>query len=99
MAEQSTAKNFEGHLQTGIQLLLVALLGWAGFELVDLGKSTAVLQQRLTYQGEIISELRAELRNYGDLYYRKDTAQRQISELQDSMGELESRVTDLENHR
>ncbi|SEM52350.1 hypothetical protein [Halomonas caseinilytica] len=99
MAEPSNSTNFEGRLQTGIQLLLVALLGWAGFELVDLGKSTAVLQQRLTYQGEIISELRAELRNYGDLYYRKDTAQRQISELQDSMGELESRVTDLENHR
>ncbi|MDL4863893.1 hypothetical protein NPJ88_016290 [Halomonas elongata] len=85
-------------MQTVIQLLLVALLGWAGFELVDLGKSTAVLQQRMTYQGEIISELRAELRNYGDLYYRKETANRQFSALKASMDELESRVTNLENH-
>lgn len=94
-AEPRTA--LERHLQTGIQLLLVALLAWAGLELVALGKSTVALQERLTYQGELINDLRSEIRSWSDLYYRKADAAREIGELQSNIGALEARVTDLEN--
>lgn len=93
----ATAKNFEGHLQTGIQLLIVALICWAGVELVNVGRTVAVLQERQLHQGRLITELRQDLRNWSELYYRKDTANRQIGEIKSSMDELESRVTDLEN--
>ncbi|MCT8467021.1 hypothetical protein KZO85_00320 [Chromohalobacter canadensis] len=88
---------FERHLQTGIQLLLVALLGWAGLKLVTLGENTAVLRERLVYQGEQIQSLRRELRDWSDLYYRKSDANREITGIRNSMQDLENRVTDLES--
>ncbi|MBZ5876016.1 hypothetical protein [Chromohalobacter israelensis] len=88
---------FERHLQTGIQLLLVALLGWAGLKLVTLGENTAVLRERLVYQGEQIQSLRRELRDWSELYYRKSDATREISGIKESMQDLENRVTDLES--
>ncbi|GAA0710989.1 hypothetical protein GCM10009022_44050 [Vreelandella titanicae] len=39
---------FERHMQTGIQVLLVALIIWAGTELVKLGQQLVVLEERLT---------------------------------------------------
>ncbi|WP_089684638.1 hypothetical protein [Billgrantia gudaonensis] len=87
---------FERHLQTGIQILLVALLGWAGLELVNLGKNTAVLQERLAYQGQLIEELRKELRDWSNLYYRKSDADREIGNLKRDVQRLGERVTDLE---
>lgn len=101
MADPSTASHsrsiLERHLQTGIQLLLVALLGWAGLKLVTLGENTAVLRERLVYQGEQIASLRRELRDWSDLYYRKRDAAREIGDIQSDIVALENRVTDLEN--
>ncbi|MDR5868088.1 hypothetical protein [Halomonas koreensis] len=101
MAQSDTASDnrsmLERHLQTGIQLLLVALLGWAGLELVALGKSTVALQERLTYQGEQITSLRRELRDWSELYYRQSDADREIGGLRAAVHDLETRVTNLEN--
>ncbi len=101
MAQSDTASDnrpmFERHLQTGIQLLLVGLIAWAGLELVALGKSTVALQERLTYQGELINDLRAEIRGWSDLYYRKADAEREIGDIQSDIVTLEARVTDLES--
>ncbi|WP_442489392.1 hypothetical protein [Halomonas litopenaei] len=103
MAEPSTAAAstsrsiFERHLQTGIQLLLVALLGWAGLKLVTLGENTAVLRERLTYQSEQLTGLRRELHEWSDLYYRKRDAARELGEIESDIASLEARVTDLEN--
>lgn len=90
---------FERHLQTGIQILLVALLAWAGIELVNLGKSTAVLQERLVYQGQLINDLRSELRDWSGLYYRKSDAEREIGSLKNDVRRLNERVHDLEEQR
>ena len=91
-----TQTMFERHLQTGIQILLVALLAWAGLELVNLGKNTAVLQERLAYQGQLINELRGELRDWSGLYYRKSDADREIGGLKNDVRRLNERVSDLE---
>lgn len=87
----------ERHLQTGIQLLLVALLAWAGLKLVTLGENTAVLRERLVYQGEQIASLRRELRDWSDLYYRKADADRDIGEIQSDILALEARIANLED--
>ncbi|EWH00558.1 hypothetical protein [Halomonas sp. BC04] len=86
----------ERHIQTGIQIILVALLAWAGLELVNLGKNTAVLQERLAYQGQLINELRGELRDWSNLYYRKSDADREIGGLKNDVRRLNERVSDLE---
>ncbi|SFU01426.1 hypothetical protein [Halomonas saccharevitans] len=101
MAQSDTVSNsrsiFERHLQTGIQLLLVALLGWAGLKLVTLGENTAVLRERLTYQSEQLASLRRELRNWSDLYYRKGDAARELGDIKSDIASLEARVTELES--
>lgn len=100
MSQESTKAprfRFENHLQTGIQLLLVALLGWAGLKLVTLGENTAVLRERLTYQSEQLTSLRRELHEWSDLYYRKRDAARELGEIESDIASLEARVTDLEN--
>lgn len=100
MAETTVTPNvFERHLQTGIQLTLVALLAWAGLKLVTLGEHTAVLRERLVYQGEQIESLRRDLRDWSDLYYRKSDANREISTLKDDVRSLNERVTSLEGNR
>ena len=45
MAEEQTVKPsvFERHLQTAIQLILVALLAWAGLKLVELGENLSLI--------------------------------------------------------
>lgn len=63
---------FERHMQTGIQVLLVALIIWAGTELVKLGQQSVVLEERLTTQGLMLNELRQELREWGDAYSTTD---------------------------
>lgn len=90
---------FERHLQTAIQILLVALLGWSGLELVNLGKNTAVLQERLAYQGQLINELRAELRDWSGLYYRKSDAERELGSIRNDLRRLTERVADLEERQ
>ena len=87
---------FERHLQTGIQLLLVALLGWAGLKLVSLGEDNAVLRERLIYQGDQISSLRRDLRDWSNLYYRKTDADREIGDLQEDVRLLKQRVSAIE---
>ncbi len=101
MAEEQTVEPsvFERHLQTGIQLTLVMLLGWAGLKLVDLGENTAVLQERLVYQGEQISSLRRELREWSNVYYLKADAARELSQIKDNVSDLDRRVSKLEGEK
>lgn len=87
---------FERHLQTAIQLTLVALLAWAGLKLVTLGEHTAVLRERLVYQGEQIESLRRDLRDWSDLYYRKSDANREIGTLKENVRQLNDRIKTLE---
>lgn len=98
MAEETAVKPsvFERHLQTGIQILLVTLLAWAGLKLVELGENSARLQERLTYQGEQISFLRRDLREWSNVYYTKTDAEREIGALQSDVRNLNQRVTALE---
>ncbi|WP_089689052.1 hypothetical protein [Billgrantia gudaonensis] len=88
---------FERHLQTAIQLTLVALLAWAGLKLVTLGEHTAVLRERLVYQGEQIESLRRELREWSELYYRKTDADREIGSLRDNVRRTNEHVTELDD--
>lgn len=90
---------FERHLQTAIQLILVMLLGWAGLKLVDLGENTAVLQERLVYQGQQITSLRRELREWSNVYYLKSDATRELSDIKDSVSDLNRRVSQLEGNQ
>lgn len=94
-----TRSMFERHLQTAIQILLVALLGWSGLELVNLGKNTAVLQERLTAQGKLINELRGELRDWSGLYYRKSDAERDLLTIRRELQRLDERISHIEERQ
>lgn len=87
---------FERHLQTAIQLILVALLAWAGLRLVELGENSAVLRERLIYQGEQISQLRRELREWSDIYVRRSDADREFQQLRNELEQVGARVARLE---
>ncbi|MGY0555393.1 hypothetical protein ACW17M_19445 [Vreelandella sp. 2A-K22] len=90
---------FERHMQTGIQVLLVALIIWAGTELVKLGQQSVVLEERLTTQGLMLNELRQELREWGDTYYRTTDARRELDEIEGRIDNLNSRVSALETRQ
>lgn len=99
MAEEIDVKPsvFERHMQTGIQVLLVALIIWAGTELVKLGQQSVVLEERLATQGMTLQEMRHELRSWGDMYYRTADAQRDLNEIEGRINSLDSRVSALED--
>lgn len=103
MAQPDTASDnrsmLERHLQTGIQLLLVGLIGWSGLKLVALGEHIAVLQERQLNQGRQIENLRRDLRDWSNLYYRKTDASREIGSLKGDVHRLGERVTELEDNR
>lgn len=44
----SSPVNFEQRVQTVIQLIIVALIGWGGLTLIELGKSVSTLQATTT---------------------------------------------------
>lgn len=90
---------FERHFQTGVQLLVVALLVWAGRELVALGQSSAVLEERLAAQGAMLSEMREEMANMSDVYYRQSDAQRDLNAIERRIEQLRSRVDSLEGRQ
>lgn len=90
---------FERHMQTGIQVLLVALIIWAGTELVKLGQQSVVLEERLTTQGLMLNELRQELREWGDTYYRTTDARRELDEIEGRIDNFNSRVSALETRQ
>lgn len=88
--------SFERHMQTGIQVLLVGLILWAGSELVKLGQQSVVLEERLTMQGLMLQEMRQELKSWGDTYYRATDARRELDEIESRINNLNSRVSALE---
>lgn len=88
---------FERHMQTGIQVLLVALIIWAGTQLVNLGQQSVVLEERLATQGLTLQEMREELRSWGDTYYRTVDAKRELNDIEGRIDNLNSRVSALEN--
>lgn len=98
MAEEQDVKPsvFERHMQTGIQVLLVALIIWAGAQLVSLGQQSVVLEERLTTQGIMLMEMREELRSWGDTYYRTVDAKRELNEIESRIHDLDSRVSAIE---
>lgn len=101
MAEEQDVKPsvFERHMQTGIQVLLVALIIWAGAQLVSLGQQSLVLEERLANQGLTLMEMREELRSWGDTYYRRVDAKRELNEIEGRIDNLNSRVSALEGVR
>lgn len=90
---------FERHMQTGIQVLLVGLILWAGTELVQIGRQSAVLEERLATQGLTLQQMRQELRSWNDTYYRKVDAQRELDEIESRIDNLNTRVSALESGR
>lgn len=101
MAEEIDVKPsvFERHMQTGIQVLLVALIIWAGSEIVKIGQQSVVLEERLATQGMILQEMRMELRSWGDTYYRTVDAKRELNEIESRIDNLGSRVSALEGNQ
>lgn len=101
MAEEIDVKPsvFERHMQTGIQVLLVALIIWAGAQLVSLGQQSLVLEERLANQGLTLMEVREELRSWGDTYYRTVDAKRELNNIEGRIDNLNSRVSALEGVR
>ncbi|CBV42533.1 hypothetical protein [Halomonas elongata] len=87
---------FERHFQTGIQLVLVGLLAWAGLKLVSLGEENAALQERITYQGEQIVSLRRDIREWSNLYVRKSEAEQRAEEVNSRLDALGERLSTLE---
>lgn len=88
---------FERHFQTGIQLLLIALLAWSGAKLVSLGESTAVLRERLIYQGDQIASLRRDIREWSDLYQKKSDASRNMNLIDNRLDVITDRIAELED--
>lgn len=88
---------FEKHFQTGVQVVMVALLLWAGRELVALGQSSAVLEERLAAQGALLTEMRQEMQEMSDVYYRRTDARRELDAIESRINGLDSRVSDLES--
>ncbi|MGQ7242944.1 hypothetical protein ACUN9V_05705 [Salinicola sp. V024] len=75
-------ENMATRISSGIQILFVALLAWAGITLVNLNSQIAVVNSLLETQGQIITEMRSDMRS---TYARNDR-----------VSQLESRVTTLE---
>lgn len=101
MAEENTMKSsaFERHAQTVIGMIVVALLSWAGLKLVSLGEDNAKLRERMYYQGDQITSLRRDLREWSNLYYPRSDAEREIGALQDNVRSLDERLSTLEQER
>lgn len=101
MAEEQDVKPsvFERHMQTGIQSLLVVLIIWAGTQLVNLGQQSVLLEERLATQALTLQEMREELRSWGDTYYRTADANRELSDIEGRIDNLNSRVSALEDVR
>ncbi|MBT2787026.1 MULTISPECIES: hypothetical protein [unclassified Halomonas] len=86
-------------MQTGIQVLLVTLIIWAGSELVKLGQQSVVLEERLTIQDLMLQEMRQELKSRGDTYYRTVDSRRELDNIEGRINNLNSRVSALESLR
>lgn len=96
MPDHGAPSMFERHLQTAIQLLIVAVLSWSGVELVNLGRTVAVLEERQIHQGRALDELSRDLREFSGLYQRKSDADRELTAIKGNLSNLTGRVRQLE---
>lgn len=96
---ESQRSVLERHIQTAIQVLAVALLMWAGKALLDLSQTVAVLEERITAQGATLIDMRSDMRDMSDTYYRKAEAQRDLDAIERRIGRLDGRVSQLEGDR
>ncbi|MFG6159642.1 hypothetical protein ACGTNG_12620 [Halomonas sp. 1390] len=96
MASKQEGTMLERHFQTGVQMVMVALLLWAGRELVALGQSSAVLEERLAAQGTLLAEMRAEMQEMSQVYFRRADARRELDAIESRIEGLDVRVSELE---
>lgn len=94
--DRRTANNFERHLQTGLVMIVIGLMGWVGITTSDTSRGMATLGERVSWMGDTIKELKTQLAaQAADRYTRKD-AQRDYTQYMRRFQAIEARVTKLE---
>ena len=84
MSDSVDRPAFERHLQTGIQLLLIALVVWAGQQLVQTGTRVVSLEVKVT-------ALEMAMNSNMDDRYRARDAQRDFEAVRREMAQTEHR--------
>ncbi len=88
----SSESVFEKHVQTGIQIVLVALLIW----MVGTTQQTSVDVARMTVQIELLQDSVKSLRAHEDEAYTQTDAARDISLIRRDLESLAKRLERLE---
>lgn len=78
----------ERHVQSGLLVLVMALLGWVGNSLVSLGRSVAVIETQMGSFGAQIAGM-----------YRTSDAQRDMADVGRQLDEIRRRTDKLERDR
>lgn len=84
---------FEQHIQTGIQILIVALLAWFGMSVQSLQVSVAGLKAEQANLSAEISRLRDSSRDS----YSGSQARSDLTEIRNELRNLDRRLTTVES--
>lgn len=88
---------FERHLQTGLVLLAVGLLGWNGVTTSDTSSGMAVLDERVSWMGGAVSELKTQISSLVADRYTQLDAERDRMDNNRRFENIETRLLKLEN--
>lgn len=89
----------ERHLQTLLLGLVVALLGWSGNTTLKLTENGARQDERITHLIALTEQLRQDIRTVDSQYITRREAEMYRSSMLNRVGEVESRLTKLEDSR
>ncbi len=92
MSDNTRVSNFERHLQAGVSLIGIALLGWAGITLNELQQDAAAMAVEVRY---ITAEMQV-IKQQTNQVYTEAQAVRDWARNEIEMNKIRDRIRELE---
>jgi len=94
--EDRRSNSFERHLQTGLAVIVISLIGWVGITTLEISRTSAVTAVRMDMMAEALKDLKKQMYNSSKNRYTRQDAQRDYTQNMRRFESIEKRITLLE---
>ena len=97
LEDRRSSRTFERHLQTGLAVIVVSLIGWVGITTLEISRTSAVTAVRMDMMAAALTDLKKQVRASSKDRYTRQDAQRDYTQNMRRFEGIEKRITALES--
>ena len=97
LEDRRSSRTFERHLQTGLAVIVISLIGWLGMTTLETSRISAVTAARMDMMVDALVDLKKQVRTSSKGRYTRQDAQRDYTQNMRRFESIEKRITVLES--